>query len=567
MKRVPPPVFVLIVAVLLVSPWGNYPLNDDWQYARAAKGFAETGQFVVDTGVAPSLIGQIVLAQPVIRILGFSHLKLRVLTFSLSIALLLALGELLRLAGVGQSGRRLTLLVVLLNPLYLFLSLSFMTEIYAYLPAFLAAVVWFRSRRSRDFEGDALVSAPSCVASALLAGTSFWIRPQAVLVFPALAVATLLGAASRGELRRVRASLLALLLGIAVAAAAVLAYFWSSISGDYLRPELTTPLHNAFRLSAQTWLLQAGIFVFYMTAFTLPLLLLLSWHGCSVRSVAPAGLLIVISALISVFVLRHAPSDLDVAAFRHRTFPFIGNTIYNAGVGPVTLSDVYILNLPLRPHWSPVVWRVVEYVLLPASILWAAALIRLRRVLSGRQEGLEAEISAFGVLFGLGSLALSVQAFRFTLFDRYYFPALLGFALALGILVWPAHGRHTGLRHVGFGLALAPIAFFAIAGLHDLFAWNNARWDLYEGAVASGIPRQTIEAGYEIDGWFLFDGYSAESPVTGCRGPCRCDVGWYCRDNSYTVAMNPRPGYGIIAERQPRYWLAQGPPLLLLRRL
>ena len=68
------------VCLVAIRPWGNYPLNDDWQYARASKMFAESGKIRIDTPVAPALVGQILLAYPIIRVLGMNHAFLRLLT-------------------------------------------------------------------------------------------------------------------------------------------------------------------------------------------------------------------------------------------------------------------------------------------------------------------------------------------------------------------------------------------------------------------------------------------------------------------------------------------------------
>ena len=49
----------LVAAWLLVRPFGNYPLNDDWVYARVTWRLATTGIFrVPDTGSTTNLVGQ-----------------------------------------------------------------------------------------------------------------------------------------------------------------------------------------------------------------------------------------------------------------------------------------------------------------------------------------------------------------------------------------------------------------------------------------------------------------------------------------------------------------------------
>src|SRR5437868_10109144 len=83
------------VVVVCVWPWGDFPLNDDWQYAWIAKRFAETGRYVVDVPIAPTLVGQSLIVAPLIRLLGFSHTLLRLVTLTLSGVSLVVLGRIL----------------------------------------------------------------------------------------------------------------------------------------------------------------------------------------------------------------------------------------------------------------------------------------------------------------------------------------------------------------------------------------------------------------------------------------------------------------------------------------
>ena len=184
------PLASYLLLVLLVQPWGNYPLNDDWIYARIGKRFAETGRFVFDHDTGSAFMGQGMLAAPVIRLLGFSHTHLRGLTMVFSALTILLSWMLLRLAEVRPGIRAAALLLLVCNPIFAYLSLSFMTEIYAYFFALLGAVVWLRDRRAHP-EGE-LVSWPGAIAAAVAVGAGFWIRQYSVVAFPALVGATVL---------------------------------------------------------------------------------------------------------------------------------------------------------------------------------------------------------------------------------------------------------------------------------------------------------------------------------------------------------------------------------------
>src|SRR5579883_1840971 len=115
------------VCLAAIRPWGDYPLNDDWQYARAAKLFVESGNIRIDTPIAPALVGQLLVAYPVVRSLGMSHMHLRAVTWLMSAICLICIDRLLAIAGLRWTSRLFALLVLLLNPLYLYFSNTFMT--------------------------------------------------------------------------------------------------------------------------------------------------------------------------------------------------------------------------------------------------------------------------------------------------------------------------------------------------------------------------------------------------------------------------------------------------------
>src|SRR4051812_28108526 len=104
-----------LIAILLIRPWGDFPLNDDWQYAWITREWARGGSFAVDLPIAPSLVVQSWLALGVIKLWGFSHLHLRLLTLVLGFALIGVIDAILRLAQVNARNRTLGLLLLVLN--------------------------------------------------------------------------------------------------------------------------------------------------------------------------------------------------------------------------------------------------------------------------------------------------------------------------------------------------------------------------------------------------------------------------------------------------------------------
>jgi len=282
-----------------------------------------------------------------------------------------------------------------------------------------------------------------------------------------------------------------------------------------------------------------------------------------------------------LLIRRNGPTDFTVASWLHRKFPFLSNNLFNAGIGPITLPDVYQLDLPLRPKWPAATWEVILVGLLLLSVCWLPALVRAgRQLFQPAQDDLRTELLLFGSLWCFSSLAASIQVFSVTVMDRYYFSSLLGLLLVVAVVVSDSRyqtrrdrlgssafsTRRYWVSDLIFCLALAPLLWFTVAGIHDYFRWNDVRWAHFHRLRAEGVSPSIIQGGYEMSGLYLYDRYLKAQPPENCIGDCGCNFGWFCQDASYVITMNPMPGYEIIGSTQPNYWLAAGPPVLLLRR-
>jgi hypothetical protein len=85
---------------------------------------------------------------------------------------------------------------------------------------------------------------------------------------------------------------------------------------------------------------------------------------------------------------------------------------------------------------------------------------------------------------------------------------------------------------------------FAIAGTHDYFAWNRARWlALDDLTQLSGVPPERIDGGYEFNGLYRYDPSIAW---------------WWAEDEEYVVSFGPMPGYCRTASYAFRRWLWGG---------
>ena len=564
---------IFAISLAAIQPWGNYPLNDDWQYARASKLFAETGTIQIDTPVAPALVGQLFLAYPIIRLFGMSHAFLRILTLCMAALCLFCMNRLLTLGGLKPRQRLFALLVLLFNPLFLYFSTTFMTELYGFVPALVAAVIYFeqRHRFGQAFEDrrSFFYVAACWITVALFSVFSFWTRQFAALVFPAIVVTWMLTVPRGHRLKERRLVAVSCLIFVA----GVSGYFaWVRMSGN-LSFAFSDPLERMLQVDRLAWRVQTGAAAVYFAGFFLPMLVLAARRKWSDMGSYTAGALFLAYAFVTSSWFRsHAPSDFVFDGWMHRVFPYLTNVIYRTGIGPITLDDVYHQAEPDRPQWNSHVWLFIEWTFLIGTLLWGFASRRVWSLLkSSKSETLTREMAVFSLLWAAASWIVTVQAYRLEIFDRYYCPALMSLSILVPLLlntVEESTRELWGWEHGLAALCTLAMAWYSIAGLHDQFRWNDARWNLANFAFSQGISPANLAAGFEVNGWKNYDNWRQRNEGTACRGSCRsCKDDWFCTDDSYAIGMNNRVGYEVWKTEQPKYWLAPGPPLRLLRRL
>jgi len=579
------PYLVLLSIILWARPFGDYPLNDDWQYARVTKAFIATGVFKSDVQIAPSLIGQSLLVWPLVKLFGFSHGLLRGGSLLMGATLLASLHVIMRQLRLPPALIAGLLLSFLLSPLTLYFSFSFMTEIYGFAVAMVAAAWWFQRRTK--LAGLRAVPPPIggwlAMSVGLLCGLSFWIRQYAALVYPALLGAALIPPMLAKDWQHLRRSLIGTVLGFSIFAGVIAGYFYWALASGNFRSEFASPLEQLLKFNEAAWRVQPGIFIAYLTLMFIPSLLLLARRATFWRAWLVPALVISGTVGLAYFRLQHkADGGGHPPAWFHNRFPYLGNVIQDGGIGPIILRDVYEMNLASQPRLSAQLWRNVERMIWLGTLLWAPLFALLPGLLLPRRKlappqgvsGIVAEVLWFGLLFVFGSAFIVIQTYGVHVFDRYLFPLQIGMVLVIAVAFAATQRRAVALVGVKgrwlaaslAGVAALGLAWFSVAGLHDQFRWNDVRWALYRDLLSSGISSLNINAGWEAQGWMNLDAYQAGTAPPQCIGPCHCEGGWYCRDDSYRIGMNVFDGYEVVNKVTPRFLLVDPVALYVSRR-
>ena len=482
MLRVLAPLSLLALAmaalVIVVPPAGEFPIDDDWLYARTVQGLVERGRLEVPAWSAVSLVLQAYWGGLFTRLFGFSHTALRASTLVLAAAAVV--GTYLLLRDLLDSRRALLgALVLLANPLFVFLSYSFMSEIPFVSLAVWALFCWVRALRGSGGERPA-PGLGWLAAGAALAGGAYLVR-QIGVALPLAMLAALVLTGGRGVLRRPLQ--LVAVLGPFLPAVVLAAYFDQQrgpVRFDPFAWMLAFWAEHGPGMAALVLARLAGTFS-TLGLFTLPLSvgMLLDRRALRLgpwRRWLAGGLLL---ALLVGFVLR-------VVTFGLRPlFPHVRNVLTPRGFLVFTYNDT----LP-------------ESILVPDSVLLivtgaamlGAALLALAVVAAASGETIRSP-AAVPLLFGLIALGISLVYQEF--FDR-YLTAILPTALLVALLPLGRTRRTYPLALTGVAL----LAAWSIWWERDYLDRRAALWQAGLALIEQGIPPAQIDGTFEWNGWY-----------------------------------------------------------------
>lgn len=512
---------IWLAAAGLIGIGGNFPLNDDWQYAYPVRQLAEKGSLEMQGYFAPNLILQVYWGYLFCWLAGsFDFAWLRLSTLTLALLGAWAGFLLARRLGIAPALALLAAAILLFNPLYFNLSFSFMTDV-PFLAAILLALLAFERYIAHHRAGWLW-------AAGLLSVAAYLIRQPGLVLLPAFGLWRVME--EKGHRRSLAFALLT--AGAAIAIYLIyehLAKPWLGISGNfvpvsnmYLDTILAAPLAYAaelLRKGLKTWI--------YLGCFGLPLLPFL---GAAFRQ---SGLWQRRTAI------PLAAANLALLAFLHyidKLFPFGGNILYNLGLGPELLADTYTLGLANTPRLP--IQAMYAFTLLSqlsaTALLWVA--IAGWKQLQLRQQ----RFFNFLLIINLLYLpAISITSF----FDRY----LLLCIFSMLLLLLP-HARMPRLWLPAL-LPFILFALFSFLATHDYLDWNRARYKAYAWLQQQGIGIEQTDAGYEYNGFYNYHPERSEIPGRSH---------WWVTDDAWMITFGPVPGYEKAKAFPYRRWLWGG---------
>lgn len=501
------------LAILLVDPRGEFPLNDDWDFTLSTWWFADHLEFRFTPLTVVSLRAQVIWGALWTWIFGKSYLALRASVLVLSLGSLLMLEDLLRRSGVKVSWRLAAVFALLVHPVFFWASFTYMTEV----PYVFASIVvsWCFVRGWMEQRTDWIVA--GCLATV----AAFFIR-QTGIVHAAAALAVSLLAARRGR-PIPRGAILAPAFTILLFAVLFVGTDLLTPSRRELSQHAAIWLHSDLRI--RTVPFEYTIANFAAGALFLAPLTALFWR---IRSLSRTDAVLRLGAfLFFLAVLGNA------LAWEAPLLPrqLLGDVLANFGLGPRTLRDVTVFGLE-QPHALPVTgrWALTVPALLLGGGLFGIAVMGVWR---SAATGVPSASSLASWQLAAGHVSLFASGLYL---DRYsldtLWPAIVLFAVLLSaerIRAWPA------------AILILALAFFSAGATAEYLDWNRARWNLFAALRAEGVPLEEIDGGYEIN-QYLLGGFSGQRSM-GRRG-------FAVVDDRYVLAFAPRlPGYEPVGTR------------------
>jgi hypothetical protein len=463
---------VWIAASAAVHPAGNFPINDDWSYARAVATLVGGHVWRLTDFTSMPLATQIVWGAMFCLPRGFSFEALRASTLMLGWLGGIGMYWLVREAG-GEPGAALVgALTLLLCPVYFALSFTFMTDV-----PFAALAVWTavatvrlqRRQRTRDL-----------IATTLLISAATLLRQLGLLLAAGAGAALLAGGRRRGRLARV-------VIVVAVPAAALLAYnaFLSRIGEPwyYHRREtewlLLLGSGGVLVKTVVTRLLQVAM---YLGLFLAPPVAAFRIGPTTRRG---RWLFLLIAATLGTLLIT-----------RRHAMPLVGNILFDGGLNPVMIAGADVW-----PTFPFAVWLLITAVavVVAAAVTSASGEAVAVRERLGWPPRTQRAIVPIAAMLACSTAPLLVT----NLFDRYL---LVPLALAITLTAASVRRRSfdTGRLHPAALAVLAAVAVFDIAAVHDTFAFNRARWAAVESLLAQGVAAEAIDGGREVNGWLSY---------------------------------------------------------------
>lgn len=459
-----------LISLTFIGVGGEFPLDDDWVYAETVRASTAAGRLAYHDLHATLMLPQLALGWLASAVFGFSFVTLRATTLATGIGASVAMFLVLRSAGASPRTALLGSLTLAFSPVFQSLSYTFMSDVPTAALGILAIWSFVLAEQRRSTGYLALAG-----ALALLAALN---RHTALVLLAGFAI-------GHAAIHRNRRALVESAL-LVCAAGALYLLVERSIEAAVGLPGVYRLRSNSVASAAWTDqpFLVAGMgwrFVRSWTTlglFALPMFVLYPRRMTRLDLAAAGGLTIAL-------------------AVANRPMPLVGNIWDRHGVGPILIEGLTHPGLPAAFWWA--VTFAAALGALRLAIACLAVLGTTWRIWRGTAAPGWRDAVQLASAVSIAMLVLLHAPL--TTYDRYLL-LVLPCAIVLAVTQRVDADREAPRvqRAAAWGL-VAAFALFGVLAVRDSLSWQRTRWTVIERTIAAGIDPETIEGGYEYDGW------------------------------------------------------------------
>jgi hypothetical protein len=525
-----------IALMLLVSPRGDFPLNDDWVYAKMVQALTERGHFGISPLSNAYALTQTLYAVPLVKLFGFSFTLLRFTTIFMGWITVCFVAFTARELGLPNRSAVLAALTVFVNPLFINLSYTFMTDVPFCAFASIGTYYFVKALRAPTTANLLLGTLFSIVA--------FYNRQLGALIpvaFVFSAAAAFRCSPSRLDARKLACLIAPWILGL------VILPLLAAPESDRLTVQVDRTLSLSDIVFEAGWLLVT--LTTYVGLFLLPIAagLAFVWQRVHVSRLT-RGWQRVFALFFAIAILGCFPLCF---------FPFLPNIVRDFGVGPALFSFIEP-RWRMGIHFAPVeigfAWTVAAYVATAAFSVVIDGARRQFRNSGARYRPVRKAQMWFLLVCGMLYLAAPFTSVPTNYFDRYVLSAIPPLAVFVSICLGYRPAKQRLILPI---FAASALLTWSVVGLQDYMAWNTARWQAIDSLrTKHQADDNDINGGFEFNGMYTSGEYlrrSREEPHTFKHKK------WWVIGETFRVSpvdLTQHHSYYEILEKFPYYsWL------------
>ena len=465
---------LVLLSELLAHPVANMGIIDDGAYVPMARTIAETGHIAYTGWGAGMLVWQLYLAAAFIKLFGFSFTVVRSSTILMAVAMAFTLQRTLVRARISERNATIGTLALVLSPMYLLLSATYMSDITGLFGIVLCLYCCLRALQGSTDRSTIAWLCFAVLTNAVL-GTSRQIAWLGILVM------------LPSTLWLLRARRRVVIFGAIATLAGALFIFaclqWLKhqpyIVPEHLNLGATSPLHVVSQLAY--FLLDAPFLLLPAVALFLP----------GLRKTRPGILFSFFALLLAYVFLGIYPSHI------RGYFPIepLGETVNAAGM------FAYPMLVTIPPDFLPLIVRAFFTLLALGGVLGLVTLLQQspdspgapQRLASPSWQQLRGLLMPFSIAY---AFLICQRGPLFEFHDRY----LLGLLVIATLCLFRYYQDLASTRlPVISVLLVAVIAIYSTVANHQMFAFYRARVALASELLAAGVPPTSVNSGWEYD--------------------------------------------------------------------